>query len=122
MTNSAGRIRAMTEVNFKSRMETFVFGQDDRVINPGDLLIVMSESAPGDRLGNNLRQFEIMVNGDQMSGLLAAVTRAKDLYDLNHGWLKSPASTPPVNRIAVDEHRLAMHLKDVKQNVPKLVG
>jgi hypothetical protein len=122
MTNSAGRIRAMTEVNFKSRMETFVFGEDDRVVNPGDLLIVMSESAPGDRLGNNLRQFEIVVNGDQMSGLLEAVTRAKDLYDLNYGWLKSPASKPGVSRIAVDEHRLSVHLKDVKQNVPKLVG
>jgi hypothetical protein len=122
MNNSAGRIRATTEVNFKSRMDTYVFGEDPRVVNPGDLLIVMSESAPGDRLGNNLRQFEIVVNGDQMSGLLQAVTRAKDLYDLNHGWLKSPASTPPVSRIAVDEHRLALHLKDVKKNVPRLVG
>jgi hypothetical protein len=122
MNNSAGRIRATTEVNFKSRMDTYVFGEDSRVVNPGDLLIVMSESAPGDRLGNNLRQFEIVVNGDQMSGLLEAVTRAKDLYDLNHGWLKSPASTPPVSRIAVDEHRLALHLKDVKENVPRLVG
>ena len=122
MTNSAGRIRAMTEVNFKSRMETFVFGEDDRVVNPGDLLIVMSEAAPGDRLGRNLRQFEIVVNGNQMSGLLEAVTRAKDLYDLNHGWLKSPASKPGVSRIAVDEHRLALHLKDIKKNVPRLVG
>jgi hypothetical protein len=122
MNNSAGRIRATTEVNFKSRMDTYVFGEDLRVVNPGDLLIVMSESAPGDRLGNNLRQFEIVVNGDQMSGLLEAVTRAKDLYDLNHGWLKSPASTPPVSRIAVDENRLALHLKDVKKNVPRLVG
>lgn len=122
MNNSAGRIRATTEVNFKSRMDTYVFGEDDRVVNPGDLLIVMSEAGPGDRLGNNIRQFEIVVNGDQMSGLLEAVTRAKDLYDLNRGWLKSPASTPAVSRIAVDEHRLALHLQDVKQNVPRLVG
>jgi hypothetical protein len=122
MNNSSGRIRASTEVNFKSRMKTYVFGEDDRVVNPGDLLIVMSEAGPGDRSGNNVRQFEIVINGDQMSGLLEAVTRAKDLYDLNHEWLKSPVSTPPVNRIAVDEHRLALHLKDIKKNVPRLVG
>lgn len=122
MNNSAGRIRATTEVNFKTRMDTYLFGEDDRVANPGDLLIVMSESAPGDRLGNNMRQFEIVVNGDQMSGLLTAVTRAKDLYDLNRGWLKSPVTTPAVSRIAVDEQRLALHLKNVKQNVPRLVG
>jgi hypothetical protein len=118
--NSAGRIRATTEVNFKSRMDAYVFGEDDRVVNPGDLLIVMSEAGPGDRLGNNIRQFEISIAGDQMDNLFDQVTRAKDLFDLNREWLKTPASTPGTGRIAVDEHRLAIHLKDINENVPSL--
>ena len=121
MSNGAGRIRATSEVNFKSRMKAFVFGDDDRVVNPGDLLIEMSESQPGDRLGGNLRKFEISISGEQIGLLLEKVKRAADLYELNHEWLKSPATqfNPPK---LIDEHRLSIHLKDVKRSVPKLVG
>ena len=96
--NSSGRIRATSEVNFKSTMVAYVFGENEAVINPGDLLLIMSQSEPGDRLGTNLKKFEITINGDQIGALLAQVTRAYDLYMLNEDWLKSPASrlaTPP---------------------------
>jgi hypothetical protein len=122
MTSSgAGRIRATSEVNFKSRMVAFVFGEDDRVINPGDLLIEMSESQPGDRQGSNLRKFEITIAGEQVNLLLEQVMRAAELYEQNRNWLKSPATT--INEPKpVDENRLAIHLKDVKRAVPRLVG
>ena len=89
---SSGRIRATSEVNFKSRMDAYVFGEHDSVTNPGDLLLIMSHSEPGDRQGANVDKFEITVNGDQIASLLAQVTRAYDLYMLNEDWLKSPAS------------------------------
>jgi len=120
MSKSAGRIRATTEVNFQSRMDAYVFGEDDRVVNPGDILIEMSESGPVDRLGKNLKKFEIYIAGEQAALLLKQVKRAADLFELNREWLKSPSSTGPVTRIAVDEHRLAIHLKDVKENMPSL--
>lgn len=94
--NSSGRIRATSEVNFKSIMAAYVFGEHESVINPGDLLLVMSQSEPGDRQGNNLKKFEITINGDQIQNLLAQVTRAKDLYLLNEDWLKSPTSRAAV--------------------------
>jgi hypothetical protein len=121
MSNGSGRIRATSEVNFKSRMTAFVFGEDDRVVNPGDMLIEMSETQPGDRLGKNLRKFEIYIAGEQIGSLLNQVTRAAELYEHNREWLKSPATqfNPPK---PVDEHRLSIHLEDVKSNVPKLVG
>ena len=123
--NSSGRIRATTEVNFKSSMRALVFGEDDRVINPGDLLIEMSSTEPGDRLGKNIRKFEIYVNGNQMAGLLDQVNRAADLFALNEDWLKLPVSTPakPLTDevlIAQDQNRLATHLKHLKGYVPKL--
>jgi len=123
--NSSGRIRVSTEVNFKSSMRALVFGEDDRVINPGDLLIEMSSTEPGDRLGKNIRKFEIYVNGNQMAGLLDQVNRAANLYALNEDWLKLPASKPekPLTTevlIAQDQNRLATHLKHLKGYVPKL--
>ena len=123
--NSSGRIRATTEVNFKSSMRALVFGEDDRVINPGDLLIEMSSTDPGDRLGKNIRKFEIYVNGDQMAGLQDQVNRAAELFAMNEDWLKLPASTlaKPLTTevlIAQDQNRLATHLKHLKGYVPTL--
>jgi hypothetical protein len=123
--NSSGRIRATTEVNFKSSMLAFVFGEDDRVVNPGDLLLVMSQSEPGDRNQGNIRKFEIYVNGNQMSGLLNQVKRAADLFKLNEDWLRTPATTPATPLTAEvlvlrDQNRLATHLKHLKGYVPTL--
>ena len=123
--NSSGRIRATTEVNFKSSMRALVFGEDERVINPGDLLIEMSSTEPGDRLGKNIRKFEIYIQGNQMVGLLGQVTRAADLFEVNEQWLRSPASKPatPLTAevlIAQDANRLAIHLKHLKGYVPSL--
>lgn len=123
--NSSGRIRATTEVNFKSRMRAFVFGEDARVINPGDLLIEMSASEPGDRSQSNIRKFEIYINGDQMGGLLAQVTRASDLFNDNEEWLKQPASvaSKPLSAdvlVEQDANRLRIHLKHLKGYKPTL--
>lgn len=123
--NSSSRIRATTEVNFKSSMRALVFGEDARVINPGDLLIEMSSTEPGDRLGKNIRKFEIYIQGNQMAGLLGQVTRAADLFEVNEQWLRSPASKPatPLTAevlIAQDANRLAIHLKHLKGYVPSL--
>lgn len=127
MNKGAGRIRATTEVNVKTRMETHVFGTDDRVVNPGDLLIVMSEEGPGDRLGKNVKKFEISISGDQIDDLYEKVCRAKFLYDQNKDWLKTPMSTPAkvepvvVDRIAVDPARLAALRAYSRANPPRLV-
>jgi len=125
--HSSGRIRATTEVNFKSSMVAYVFGEDDRVVNPGDLLLVMSQSEPGDRNQANIRKFEIQINGNQMSGLLSQVKRAADLFKLNEDWLRTPATTPapPLTAevlVLQDENRLATHLKHLKGYVPRLVA
>ena len=123
--NPSGRIRATTEVNFKSSMVAYVFGEDDRVVNPGDLLLVMSQSEPGDRNQGNIRKFEISVNGNQMGALLAQVIRAHDLFDLNEEWLQKAVTTPAKELTAEvlieqDANRLAVHLKHLKGYVPSL--
>ena len=123
--NSSGRIRATTEVNFKSVMTAFVFGEDDRVINPGDMLLVMSESAPGDRDQSNCRKFEITINGRQMAGLLGQITRASNLYKENQEWLSTPmtTTTEPTYQSVQARYQADMaklDLQRIKKPAPKL--
>jgi hypothetical protein len=123
--NSSGRIRASTEVNFKSIMRAFVFGEDDRVINPGDMLLEMSQSEPGDRDQKNVRKFEITINGNQMAGLLAQITRASNLYKDNEEWLRTPVTTtiePTYQSVeARYQAELAkLDLQRIKKPAPKL--
>jgi hypothetical protein len=123
--NSSGRIRATTEVNFKSSMIACVFGEDDRVVNPGDLLLVMSQSEPGDRDQGNCRKFEIIINGRQIAGLLEQVTRAAHLYKLNAEWLSSPMTTitePTYQSVQekYDADMKALDLQRIRKPAPKL--
>jgi hypothetical protein len=123
--NSSGRIRATTEVNFKSIMRAFVFGEDPRVINPGDMLLEMSQSEPGDRDQKNVRKFEITINGNQMAGLLAQITRAADLYKVNEEWLRTPVTTtiePTYQSVQQKyaEDMAKLDLQRIKKPAPKL--
>jgi hypothetical protein len=90
--NPSGHIRATSETNFKGRIRALIFGQDDRVINPGDMILEMERNSPGDRLGNNSERFEIYIAGRDMAGLLDQVTRAHDLFNQNAEWLLQPSS------------------------------
>lgn len=123
--NSSGRIRATTEVNFRSTMRALVFGDDPRVINPGDLLIEMSASEPGDRDQGNCRKFEITINGRQLAGLLKQVIRAADLYKDNEEWLSSPVTTTdePTYQSVQAKYAAdmkALDLQRIRKPAPKL--
>jgi hypothetical protein len=134
--NPSATIRTMSESNFSGRIRALVFGEDPRVINPGDMILEMEKvGKPGDRLGNNLERFEIYIAGREMAGLLDQVTRAANLFTQNAEWLLSPASRPataqeiadhdPIVRAdkvkpMVDAERLAAHLEGLKTFVPTL--
>jgi hypothetical protein len=90
--HTSGHIRSTNETNFQGRIRALVFGEDNRVINPGDMILEMEHSDPGDRLGNNTKRFEIYIAGREMAGLLGQITRAADLFKLNAEWLLSPSS------------------------------
>jgi len=116
-----------------------VFGEDDRIINPGDLLIEAVEQSEGDRLGGNITRFEISVAGRDIENLLAQVQRAAYLYRSNQEWLSEPASrmltqeeidareaqrpAPHVKAVKViDQERLDKHLLSLLGAPPKLTS
>ena len=68
--DSRARMRSISEVNIKTKLRALVFGEDDRVINPGDILLEMASEGSGDRLGQNAQKFEIYIAGRDIQGLL----------------------------------------------------
>jgi hypothetical protein len=79
-------------VNLKTKLRALVFGEDERVINPGDILLEMVVEGSGDNLGKNGQHFEIYVAGRNIEGLLGQVERAAYLYRVNEEWLSEPSS------------------------------
>ena len=90
--DSRARMRSISEVNIKTKLRALVFGEDDRVINPGDILLEMASEGSGDRLGQNAQKFEIYIAGRDIQGLLGQVERAAYLYRVNKEWLNEPSS------------------------------
>jgi hypothetical protein len=86
------RVRSVSEVNIKTKLRALVFGEDDRVTNPGDILFEMVSEGTGNRLGKNADHFEIYVAGRNIEGLLGQVERAAYLYRVNKEWLSEPSS------------------------------
>ena len=135
--DSTSRIVATSQVNIKTRLRAVVFGEDERVINPGDLLLIAEKSEPSEGRGESLDRFEIYINGRDMQGILGQVERAAWLYRQNKDWLTLPSSryltateiderasisSKPRPKPAVDPERLAVHLQSLKDNPPKLFG
>ena len=134
--NPSGHIRSTTETNFQGRIRAVVFGEDNRVINPGDMILEMEQVKQADRLGGSVDRFEIYIAGRDMRGLLDQVTRAHELFKLNAEWLLQPSSRElspqeiedrkpiihePVRR-GVFDHIKAKELKerDARSPAPKL--
>lgn len=136
---SPARIRTTSEVNVKTNLKALVFGEDERIINPGDLLLVAEASEKGDRLGANVDRFEVSIAGRDIEGLLVQVERAAYLYRQNQDWLSQPATRmltqeeidarhelakasqhTPKKRV-VDPERLERHLLSLVGEPPKLV-
>ena len=90
--NPTGHIRSTTETNFKGRIRALVFGEDNRIINPGDMILEMEQVKQGDQLGGSVDRFEIYIAGRDMAGLLDQVTIAHELFKLNAEWLLQPSS------------------------------
>jgi hypothetical protein len=135
--DSSSRIVATSQVNIKTRLRALVYGEDERVINPGDLLLVAEKREPSEGRGESLDRFEIYINGRDIQGLLGQVERAAWLYRQNQEWLNQPSSryltateinervaisSEPKPKPAVDPERLAVHLQSLKDNPPKLFG
>ena len=72
----------------KTRLSMFAYGDDDRIANPGDVLIV---STLGDAL-SGLVELAILVPGREMGTFARAANIAALEYEANKEWLSQPVT------------------------------
>jgi len=88
--NPMSRVVVKTNAKHNSRLHIYNHGEDDRVVNEGDLLIVSS--------GGDV-DFEITIKGRDMFIMLEHVQKAMGLWDANKDYLSKPATRIREDRI-----------------------
>jgi len=78
------------------RIKVLGFGEDDRAVNPGDLLLVGSNWM---RENGKLieTEFVLKLRGRDIEYFVQAALNAKSLYDDNKHWLQAPMNEPGVD-------------------------
>ena len=91
MTSPSARVAVTSTQKSVSRLKIFNYGDDPRVANEGDLLIV-SENHLGEAGTASAVQFEITIRGRDMVFFKEYVDRALGLWDSNKEYLLQPAT------------------------------
>jgi hypothetical protein len=91
LMNPSARVTVTSQSKSVARLRLYGYGEDPRVANEGDLLIV-SETALEDAGVGSTTEFEITVRGKDMKHLAAKVNAALELYNENADYLSQPAS------------------------------
>ena len=97
----------------QGKLELYGYGFDDRIVNPGDLLIVSSDYLVEN--GHKQRvEFTLKLRGRDMQLFLDAATTARNLWDENKHWLNASLNTPNLDMRGRSEIRLRDQLDNLK--------
>lgn len=88
MRRPAARVAVKVQAHDRTRLRILSFGDDDRVPNPGDLLLIADI---GDA-NNGLVELGVLIMGREMNQLVDAVNEALELYERNREWLSQPVT------------------------------
>ena len=86
MSRPAAKVTFRTEGQSRTRLRVLAYGEDDRVPNPGDLLIV---ATMGDTTQGAV-EMTLLLAGRDMAALLPAIQGAVKAYAENADWLQEP--------------------------------
>ena len=100
----SGTVTVKSSAVTNGRLTCYGFGQDDRVINPGDMLIVGSNFHQ-----ENMKQIEteiaIRLRGRDLSYFFDHIVDALRLWQDNKHWLEAPASKPALDMRSTSQLR-----------------
>lgn len=88
MRRPAARVAVKVQAHDRTRLRVLAWGDDDRVPNPGDLLLIADI---GDA-NSGLVELGVLIMGREMNQLVDAVNEAVDLYEQNKAWLSEPVT------------------------------
>ena len=109
----SGMVNVTSTAQMQGKLELFGYGFDDRVINPGDLLIVSSDYI-GENLHKQKVEFTLRLRGRDMQLFVDAATTARNLWDENKNWLNAAMNTPGLDMRGRSEIRLADQLENIQ--------
>lgn len=108
-----GTVTVTSSAVTNGRLTCYGYGQDDRVINPGDLLILGSNFHQ-----ENMKQIEteiaIRLRGRDLSYFFDHVVDALRLWQDNKAWLQAPASQPALDMRSTSAQRSQDQLDVIK--------
>ena len=92
----SGTMDVTSHATMDGRIKVLGFGEDDRAVNPGDLLLVGSNWM---RENGKLieTEFVLKLRGRDIEYFVQAALNAKSLYDDNKHWLQAPMNQPSVD-------------------------
>jgi hypothetical protein len=101
-----GFVTVTSSATMQGKLELFGYGFDDRIVNPGDLLIVSTDYIQ--ESGHRQRvEFTLKVKGRDMHLFCEAAHTAELLWDENKHWLNASVNTPNLDMRGRSEIRLA---------------
>jgi hypothetical protein len=109
-----GFVNVTSTASMQGRIEIFGYGQDERAINPGDLIIVTTDYL----MENAHRQkieFSLQLRGRDMHLFEDASHMARLLWDENKNWLNAPMGTPNLDMRGRSEIRLGDQIETLNR-------
>jgi hypothetical protein len=97
--NPSGFFEVVSSARMEGKLEVFGFGQHEKAISPGDLVIITTNYLQ-DGFKTQQIQASLKLRGRDMHLFAAAAAQALELYEENSDWLNKPMSKPsddPVN-------------------------
>jgi len=111
--NPSGTVTVKTSAVSNGRLTCYGFGQDERAVNPGDLMIVGSNF-----MRENMKEIEteiaIRLRGRDLSYFFDHVVDALRLWQDNKEWLQAPASQPGLDMRSTSAKRTQDQLEAIR--------
>ena len=109
----SGTMDVTSHATMDGKIKVLGYGEDDRAINPGDLLLIGSNWM---RENHKLieTEFVLKLRGRDIDYFIIAAQNAKMLYEDNKHWLQAPMSQPGIDTrsmsgIRADDQQQTLH-------------
>ena len=112
-----GMVNLVSTAQLQGKLELFGFGQDNRAISPGDLVIVSSDFV-GEGHHRQKVEFTLRLRGRDMHLFVDASKIAQALWVENEHWLNAPVNTPNLDQRGRSEIRLGDSLAVISAFYP----
>ena len=101
-----GMVNVVSTAQMQGKLEVYGFGQDERCVNPGDLLIVavdyVSENGHRQKI-----EFALKIRGRDIGIFAKSANDAVLLWNDNRHWLEAPVNGQRVDTRSMSEIRMA---------------